>query len=291
MSPEQLTGDRLDGRSDVYSLGVVIFRMLTGALPFNAASAQDIMVQRLTADALRLNYLMPGRFPQALSDLLQRSLARKANDRPASARDFARELRQILSGPAAAPRVAEVPPTRVQPAPSTPAPKEGGRPRPVVLVSAGVLVLAIALIAFVVTKNRNDAPSASQGAQSTTTDAAGSATPNNSGQTATNDQSSATRPSTQRAPAAPATEALATVLNRQLEVLQNSPSPATLLAVRDTALRGWNSATSRSDSATAALVLAQAALASSDNAECARWARAGAALGRAGFEMILNVCQ
>ncbi|HSJ10168.1 MAG TPA: serine/threonine-protein kinase [Longimicrobiales bacterium] len=99
MSPEQLMGERLDGRSDVYSLAVVLFRMLTGALPFRAATTQEIMVQRLTKDPLRLADVLPGEtFPQTVDALLQRSLARQAGDRPASAAEFAQILGAALAG-------------------------------------------------------------------------------------------------------------------------------------------------------------------------------------------------
>src|SRR5256885_648105 len=55
MSPEQLSGDKLDGRSDLYSLGLVYYRMLTGTLPFHAESAQETMIKRLTDDPIQLN--------------------------------------------------------------------------------------------------------------------------------------------------------------------------------------------------------------------------------------------
>ncbi|HEY4137738.1 MAG TPA: serine/threonine-protein kinase, partial [Casimicrobiaceae bacterium] len=48
MSPEQLAGDKLDGRSDIYSLGLVAFNMMTGKLPFPSDSAQESMIMRLT---------------------------------------------------------------------------------------------------------------------------------------------------------------------------------------------------------------------------------------------------
>ena len=48
MSPEQLAGDKLDGRSDIYSLGLVAYNMLTGKLPFPSDSAQESMIMRLT---------------------------------------------------------------------------------------------------------------------------------------------------------------------------------------------------------------------------------------------------
>src|SRR2546427_360302 len=48
MSPEQLSGDKLDGRSDLYSLALVLYKMLTGKLPFEATTVQDAMIKRLT---------------------------------------------------------------------------------------------------------------------------------------------------------------------------------------------------------------------------------------------------
>src|SRR3989449_2361354 len=54
MSPEQLSGDKLDGRSDVYSLGLVLFNMLTGTLPFAADSVQETMIKRLTDEPAEL---------------------------------------------------------------------------------------------------------------------------------------------------------------------------------------------------------------------------------------------
>src|SRR5437588_11604710 len=54
MSPEQLAGDKLDGRSDIYSLGLVFFKMLTGRLPFEAGTVQETMIQRLNEEPLKL---------------------------------------------------------------------------------------------------------------------------------------------------------------------------------------------------------------------------------------------
>ena len=59
MSPEQLSGDKLDGRSDIYSLGLVLYQMLTGVLPFQADSAQETMIKRLTDDPMPLAQAPP----------------------------------------------------------------------------------------------------------------------------------------------------------------------------------------------------------------------------------------
>jgi serine/threonine-protein kinase len=98
MSPEQLTGERLDGRSDLYSLGIVLFRMLTGELPFRGASPQDIMVERLTQQPRTLADVAPARtWPPGLQAVLDRALARDRAQRVADAGDLARELRAVMA--------------------------------------------------------------------------------------------------------------------------------------------------------------------------------------------------
>ena len=126
MSPEQLMGERLDGRSDLYSLALVLFRMLTGTLPFRADSAQELMIQRLTVTPLPLADALPGAaFPAGLEPVLQRARSRRAVDRHAGAAEFARDLLAAgapavpMAGRAAAPPP-EIPATRVSPAPVAP---------------------------------------------------------------------------------------------------------------------------------------------------------------------------
>src|SRR5207247_2389934 len=67
MSPEQLAGDRLDGRSDLYSLALVLYRMLAGKLPFEATSVQETMIKRLTDEPTKLAVSRPDlTFPAGL---------------------------------------------------------------------------------------------------------------------------------------------------------------------------------------------------------------------------------
>ena len=93
MSPEQLSGDKLDGRSDIYSLGLVLYKMLTGVLPFQADTAQETMIKRLTDDPEPLAQARPDIvFPPALQAVLGHALARSADDRYASAGEFGRDV-------------------------------------------------------------------------------------------------------------------------------------------------------------------------------------------------------
>jgi serine/threonine-protein kinase len=99
MSPEQLSGDKLDGRSDTYSLALVLFQMLTGRLPFEADNAQEIMMKRLTDEPLQLNEaLVGGSFPQKLQQVIEGALQRMPNDRYASVEEFTRDTVQAVSG-------------------------------------------------------------------------------------------------------------------------------------------------------------------------------------------------
>ena len=93
MSPEQLAGDKLDGRSDIYALGLVAFNCLTGTLPFAANSAQEAMIMRLTDLPRTLAEVRPEvAWPAALQRTLDLALARDAADRYQSAAQFGREF-------------------------------------------------------------------------------------------------------------------------------------------------------------------------------------------------------
>jgi serine/threonine-protein kinase len=98
MSPEQLAGDKLDGRSDLYSLGLVAFNCLTGGLPFAAESAQEAMIMRLTDHPRKLADVRPDIvWPDALQATLDRALARDADDRYQSAAQFGRDFAAAIA--------------------------------------------------------------------------------------------------------------------------------------------------------------------------------------------------
>ena len=93
MSPEQLTGEPLDGRSDVYSLALVVYRMLTGLLPFPVENTREMLIGRLTMTPKPLEQSLPGRaFPPAVQQALDWALERDAANRAPSTVAFAEAL-------------------------------------------------------------------------------------------------------------------------------------------------------------------------------------------------------
>jgi predicted Ser/Thr protein kinase len=93
MSPEQLAGDKLDGRSDTYSLALVSFNMLTGKLPFPGETAQESMIARLTDVPKQLAEMKPSvPWTEEVQSVMDRALARDAVDRYQTAAEFGRDL-------------------------------------------------------------------------------------------------------------------------------------------------------------------------------------------------------
>src|SRR2546428_12830959 len=100
MSPEQLSGDKLDGRSDLYSLALVLFKMLTGKLPFEATTVQEVMIKRLTDEPQKLAQARPDlAFPTGLQETLDAALTRNPVERYQSAAKFAADVAAVGGPP------------------------------------------------------------------------------------------------------------------------------------------------------------------------------------------------
>jgi serine/threonine-protein kinase len=96
MSPEQLAGHKVDGRSDIYSLGVMLFQLLTGTLPFHGASMAELMykIANETAPDIRL---ARQELPDRLARLIALTLNKQPEARYQDGDHLARDLQAVLS--------------------------------------------------------------------------------------------------------------------------------------------------------------------------------------------------
>lgn len=90
MSPEQLRGKPLDARTDIYSLALMTYEMLTGKLPFQGRTQQEMMIARLRSDPVPLRKMRPDlELPESVERVLVKAMERSADDRYHRATDFA----------------------------------------------------------------------------------------------------------------------------------------------------------------------------------------------------------
>jgi serine/threonine protein kinase len=106
MSPEQIQGVELDGRSDLFSLGVVFYELLTGGRPFTGKSISTVIYKILHEHPPGLDTVLPP-LPPGVAPLVAKALAKKPEDRFSSGAEFAAALRKVIaSGSASIPRPA-----------------------------------------------------------------------------------------------------------------------------------------------------------------------------------------
>jgi serine/threonine protein kinase len=97
MSPEQATGENMDGRSDLYSLGIVLYEILTGQLPFSAGTATGLIRARLTMPIPDIRSLQSN-VPAVWQEVVGKALARDSADRYQSVVEFAQDVTEVVSG-------------------------------------------------------------------------------------------------------------------------------------------------------------------------------------------------
>ena len=95
MSPQQVQGDNLDQRTDIYSLGVVLFQLLTGELPFRAENNWKMVNQIVNGQPAQPSAMRPG-LPPVLDDIVARAMAKRCEDRYQNWDEFGQDLAQAV---------------------------------------------------------------------------------------------------------------------------------------------------------------------------------------------------
>lgn len=173
MSPEQAEGTSLDHRSDIYSMGVMLFELVTGRLPFEGAGFVEVAHQHISRPAPSIFDVAPHlRVPASAAQLIARALSKAPGDRQQTMRELAAELADTAgdpsqSTPAWSSRVAA---TRVEPDQRTAPTRKRLSQRTTIFVIGGGL-LSIAATAIVVMGNESASPSATSTLQSEAVDA------------------------------------------------------------------------------------------------------------------------
>jgi len=145
MSPEQAAGGPVDGRSDLYSLGCVLYEMLAGEVPYTGPTAQAIVAKRFSDPVPSVRRVRPT-VPEAADQAIQRALALVPADRFGTGVEFAQALQLPVVTPSATPTIATPAPVAapVPPAPPAPAVREvtpartRRRPIPIAAVTLGL---------------------------------------------------------------------------------------------------------------------------------------------------------
>ena len=125
MSPEQVRAEvTLDGRSDIYSLGIILFEMLTGRQPYQAATPMSIAMRQLTDPVPDIRRLRPD-LPESLQSVLERALAKDREQRYPRAADLSFDVRAVLD---ASPPMHTPPPPADDSTQIDPQPQAGAQP-------------------------------------------------------------------------------------------------------------------------------------------------------------------
>jgi serine/threonine-protein kinase len=151
-APEQIEGGAIDGRTDLYALGAVLFHCLAGEPPYRCESELAVLEAHLREPPPALSTVRPG-LPAALDGVLVTAMAKHPGVRYASGRDLAAALADALAGPDDAVTRA-APPLAVTPPPAARQPSPAGR-RPIVIagVVAGALLAIGATVGGLVTNH------------------------------------------------------------------------------------------------------------------------------------------
>jgi serine/threonine protein kinase len=170
LSPEQATGSKVDRRSDIYSLGCVLYEMLTGRIPFEGDTPVSIAYKHVEEEPTAPSSVNPA-VPSALEAVVKRAMAKSPADRYQSSDEMARDLRHAAAGSAPQTTVAGSPEEQTAilpvspggPASTEPLPISGQARRRWWPFAVGAIALAILGLGLALTLGDNQPPPTDRG--------------------------------------------------------------------------------------------------------------------------------
>jgi len=158
MAPEQATGDSVDGRADIYALGIILFEMLTGKQPYEADTPMAVAIKHVTDPVPRILTFNPN-LPPDMDLIIQKAMAKDRNDRFNTAVEMVQTLKEIAGdfGPEKKTQTLTALRTAVKQKPTDG--KKKLSPTTIAFIALGILGVAAAGLFL---SNRNSLPVASE---------------------------------------------------------------------------------------------------------------------------------